>query len=112
MRTLDTLGINKEEMHHPVKHILIRRYKKEKKDMIDVKLVDFERAHINESPKNVTQFCQFLVSQKFNELLRNKKIIIEQDEMIKLSQDYKNEMSENNFEKIMNYLVFCAKSSQ
>ena len=53
--TLDKLKINKEEMHHPVKHIIIR------KDM--PYLIDFERCHYTEKPKNMTQFIQYLTGR-------------------------------------------------
>lgn len=97
MRTLDRLGINKEEMHYPYKHIIINK----KGKLLDVKLVDFERAHKTENLKNVTQFCQFLISNKFNAMLADKNIIIEKQDLIKLSQKYKQEMDDENFEKIV-----------
>jgi predicted Ser/Thr protein kinase len=100
MRLLDKLGINKDEMQNPYKHIIVDK----KKKGICVKLVDFERARKTESPKNVTQFCQFLISNRFNELLREKKIIINKEEMIKLSQNYKNEMSDERFGNIADVL--------
>lgn len=50
---LDKLKINKLEMHHPVKHIII-----DKKPV----LIDFERCYYTDKPKNVSQFCQFLMS--------------------------------------------------
>ena len=51
---LDTLQVNKLEMHYPVKHILIRRGQPI--------MIDFERCKRTLTPKNVTQFCQFLVA--------------------------------------------------
>lgn len=116
MYLLDKLGINKEEMHHPVKHILINKVDKIKKvnkankvnkivkksnENIDVKLVDFERAKMTSKPKNVTQFCQFLIWKKMNNLLRKKGIVIEQDEIIKLAQKYKKSVDDENFQKII-----------
>lgn len=50
-RKLDLLGISKEEMHRPVKHIWVGK---------DVKFIDFERCHRSDKPKNVTQLCHFL----------------------------------------------------
>ena len=49
--TLDKLGITKEEMHHPHKHIIIGS---------KATLIDFERTHKSAKPKNVTQFVQYL----------------------------------------------------
>ena len=45
MRVLDTLGLTKEEMHHPYKHILID-------DKDKVTLLDFERCkHTQNTPE-------------------------------------------------------------
>ena len=52
-RTMDILQVNKLEMHNPVKHILIRKAKPV--------MIDFERCKKTPTPKNVTQFCQFLL---------------------------------------------------
>lgn len=50
--TLDTLGINKEELHHPQKHIIITHSNQPV-------LLDFERCHSSRKPKNVTQLIEF-----------------------------------------------------
>ncbi len=52
---MDMLGINKFEMHHPVKHIIVKKNN-------EPVLIDFERCRRTEDPKNVTQFCDFLIS--------------------------------------------------
>ncbi len=51
---LDRHKITKEEMHHPYKHIIISQNKPV--------MIDFERSHYSEFPKNVTQFCQYIAS--------------------------------------------------
>lgn len=116
MYLLDKLSINKEEMHHPVKHILVNTAKKvnkvtkksnkkvEVKQNIDVKLVDFERANMTSKPKNVTQFCQFLIWKKMNDMLRKKGIVIEQNEIIKLAQKYKKSVNDIQFRKILDLI--------
>ncbi|OIO64745.1 hypothetical protein COY28_06330 [Candidatus Woesearchaeota archaeon CG_4_10_14_0_2_um_filter_57_5] len=56
---LDKAGIQKQEMNHPSKHIIIEN----SRDNCPVPvLVDFERARKVERPANVTQFCQYLLS--------------------------------------------------
>jgi len=80
---MDQMGINKEEMHHPRKHIIVKYPK--------VTLIDFERTHQTEKPKNVTQFTQFVSSIRS---LSKKK-------MQKLAQTYKKEMTEKNLKKII-----------
>ena len=47
-KILDKLKINKEEMHKPLKNIIIKKNKPV--------LIDFERCHYTSRPKNVNQF--------------------------------------------------------
>jgi len=61
---LDVIGVNKEEMHHPLKHIIVKDSK--------AVMIDFERIHASQKPKNVTQFLQFLSSKKVYAILHNK----------------------------------------
>jgi len=80
-RTLDKLKINKLEFTRPIKHVIIKYPK--------VTIIDFERSHYTEKPKNVTQFCQFLIKSK---LMRNN---------LKILQQYKKEQTEKNFKEIL-----------
>lgn len=91
-RALDRMHVTKEEMHHPIKHVIVGK---------KTVLIDFERAHYEEFPKNVTQFCQFLISGNFNSLLGKKGIIIEKEKIIPLLKVYKSEQNEENFRKIL-----------
>ncbi|MBS3175204.1 hypothetical protein J4440_04950 [Candidatus Woesearchaeota archaeon] len=56
-KILDKLKINKEEMHNPIKNIIIAH------SGIPI-LIDFERCHFTHRPKNLNQFNQFL--KRFN----------------------------------------------
>ena len=101
MYILDNLGINKFEMHHPLKHIII-----EKNNPV---LIDFERCRKTDDPKNVTQFCDFLTSKLFNEMLFEKGIKINKDEMIELAKNYRKEIknktkNKKNFQAILSVL--------
>ena len=96
MFTLDKLKIDKEEMHHPVKHIIVKRK--------ESCLIDFERTHYSQKPKNVTQFCQFLMSGYMNSILSRKKIGINRNKLIKLAKIYKNSQNNANFRKILDAL--------
>ncbi len=80
MFILDKLGIDKEEMHHPFKHVIITKNNKPV-------LVDFERCHKTQKPKNVTQFCQCVLS--ISKFLAEKSIKINKDEIIALAKNYK-----------------------
>lgn len=80
---LDQLGLDKEEMHHPLKHIIVKYPK--------ATLIDFERMHQVESPHNVTQFIQFVT------VIRK----LDRKKMIKLAQEYKNSMTKSNLKKII-----------
>ncbi|MBI3032943.1 methyltransferase [Candidatus Woesearchaeota archaeon] len=97
MYLLDTLNITKEEMHHPIKHIIITTGN-------DVKLLDFERAHRTDHPKNVTQFCQFLINTGTNNLLKEKEIVIDKKKIINASKMYRKRMDRNSFGAILDLL--------
>ncbi len=81
-RIMDKLKINKKEFHKPIKHIIIYKNKPI--------MIDFERCYYTEKPKNVTQFCQFL-------LLINKIDL----KTIDLLREYKENESDENFKKIV-----------
>lgn len=80
---MDELRINKEEMHHPLKHVLV--------DYPKVTLIDFERVYQSKKPHNVTQFVQFVS----NILKVNKKKIRI------LAQRYKQQMTLSNLKMIL-----------
>lgn len=80
---MDKLKSNKEEMHHPLKHIILGKEGKPK-------LIDFERCYKTNKPHNVTQFGVFLMRYG----LVGKGII-------NRLRDYKKEMSKKNFDKIL-----------
>ncbi|MBW2980094.1 methyltransferase [Candidatus Woesearchaeota archaeon] len=90
MFILDELGVDKEEMHRPFKHVIIA-----KKPV----LVDFERCHKTLKPKNVTQFCQCINSM--SKILINKKIIINKNKIINLAREYKRSQTKSNLRKIL-----------
>ena len=92
-RIMDKLKMNKLEMHNPYKHIII-----ENKKPI---MIDFERAYKTEKPKNVTQFCQFLMSKRVQEILKWK---INKKELIRLLKQYKKNETEINFIKVIKYI--------
>ncbi len=79
--TLDTLGISKEEMTNPYKHILIRNNKPV--------LIDFERARKRTNPQNVTQFCHYITSTHMSKKLSNKDIHFNVTKTRELTAGYK-----------------------
>jgi predicted Ser/Thr protein kinase len=84
-RTMDKMQVNKLEMNHPMKHVLVRKNK--------VIMIDFERCKRTENPKNVTQVCQFL-SRYF-------KI----EGIIEKAKGYKEDFSENSYKEIKKCLT-------
>jgi release factor glutamine methyltransferase len=94
-RTLDRLKVDKEEMHHPWKHIVIGE---------KIVLLDFERCHYSEKPKNVTQFCQFLKSKNMLLLLKKKRIQIDEEGILAAAKRYKSSYSEKDFNAIAKVL--------
>ncbi len=81
---LDQLKINKEELHRPLKHIIINSSN-------HPILLDFERCSPAKSPKNVTQFIEFLVRIK----------LIKRETVLPLLKEYKKNINQKNFEKII-----------
>ncbi len=80
-RTLDKLKINKLEFTRPLKHVFVKYPK--------VTIIDFERSYYTEKPKNVTQFCQYLIKRKY---MKNN---------IKIFKNYKENQTDENFKKIL-----------
>lgn len=80
---MDELRVNKEEMHHPLKHVLV--------DYPKVTLLDFERVYLTKSPHNVTQFVQFVAN-----ILK-----LDKRKMRILAKRYKDEMTLKNLKAIM-----------
>ena len=89
-RVLDVLKLSKEEMHNPWKHVIVGK---------KIVLLDFERAHKEPKPNNVTQFCQYLMRN--HSLLAKKGIQFRKEELIVLSQKYKRRELEGDFKKIV-----------
>jgi HemK-related putative methylase len=78
---LDRIKVDKEEMHRPYKHILVKGNKPV--------LIDFERCHKSKKPKNVTQFLQFISSSYLEMSLRLKRIYINRKILIRIAKEYK-----------------------
>ena len=92
---MDKLGVNKEEMHHPLKHIIIDKSG-------NALLIDFERCHRTEKPINVTQFIEFICRIK-NEV---KILNIDVEKLRSLSAEYKKSYDKENFVEFQNYRTF------
>ena len=67
LRVLDENILDKKEMSHPHKHVLVDEKGK-------VCLIDFERARNDLTPSNVTGFAQFITSTNYGALLKEKGI--------------------------------------
>ncbi len=80
-RQMDNMHITKEEMHRPLKHIIISK--------ANPVMIDFERCRKTEKPQNVTQFCQFLMSGSVYPLLKKKGLSFEKDRLIQLLREYR-----------------------
>lgn len=96
-KKMDELNITKEEMHRPLKHIIITPSKKPV-------MIDFERTHKTRKSHNVTQFWQFIISGYLFELLEKKGFKIDKNIIIKLARDYRGKSSEKNFRKMADEL--------
>lgn len=92
---LDKLHVNKEEMHHPLKHIIVD------KDC-NATLIDFERSYETEKPHNVTQFADFVGKQR--PLLIKKGFDFSLKELREAAGKYKETYAAKEFEKILGLL--------
>lgn len=77
---LDQLGISKEELHHPLKHIIID-------SLLQPVLLDFERTKETKKPQNVTQCIEYLC--RLEKLLREKKILFDKEQLRTAAKIYK-----------------------
>jgi|SRR3989344_4364243 len=96
LRILDKLKVNKKELHRPFKHIFVIGNK--------VKMIDFERCKKSKKPKNVSQFCQFLISNEMSKLLVSRGFNINKEEIIEKLKVYKSNFSEKNFRRVLETL--------
>ena len=97
LHEMDKLKIDKEEMHHPLKHVIISGN--------NPFLIDFERAHYSNKPKNVTQFCQFIAGGHLSRIFDSKKIFIDRLKLMELAKLYKNNPTTKNFKILLKFLV-------
>ena len=77
---MDKLGISKDEMVNPYKHVIVSGRK--------VVMIDFERCSYSKRPKNVTQFCEYLRRRGF-------------DINMQLLIDYRKDISNKTFETLL-----------
>lgn len=80
-KKLDDLLVDKKELTNPYKHIIVRHDKPV--------MIDFERCRNTPTPKNVTQFVQFLSSRKVSSLLSAKGIKLDALKLRSAAKDYK-----------------------
>ena len=92
---MDKLQINKEEMHHPLKHIIVG------KDL-NPTLIDFERCYETKKPHNVTQFADFV--GKHQAMLVKKGFDFSVKELREAAAEYKDKYDAKEFERISKLL--------
>ncbi|WP_297887445.1 serine/threonine protein kinase [Sulfurihydrogenibium sp.] len=83
---LDKLKIDKGEMHRPYTNVLVDKNLK-------IHLIDFERAKKTLYPQNILNIVQFITRGQ-----------TKTDQLLNLLKDYKKNQTEENFNKIKNYL--------
>lgn len=92
-RILDQMHVNKLEMHHPVKHVLIRKGKITLKNVV---MIDFERCKHTLQPKNVTQFCQYLLKLHWSTT---------RERLLPFLQTYKQQQDSRSFRRLLRVLL-------
>ncbi len=96
MYLLDSLGINKYEMNHPDKHIIIRKG--------TPIMIDFERCRYTEDPKNITQVVQFITATRITLLLEKKGIHVDKKGMQDAARIYKLNRNKKNYNKVISFI--------
>lgn len=94
---MDKLGINKLEMTNPYKHVIITNAK-------TPVMIDFERCHYTEYPKNITQFIQFLCSGRLNYVFAWKKLSVNKEKLLEIARLYKQTYDKKYISSIMKQL--------
>lgn len=97
---LDESGLDHGELSNAQKHIII--------DLSGTPhLIDFETASVNRRVSNVSSICQYLflgsqIANKVNENLGE----VDKKKLIDIIRIYKHKRTKNNFEKILNRILF------
>jgi len=91
-KVMDDLNVTKEEMTRPWKHIIITESGK-------ATLIDFERCKETLAPKNVSQYCQFLMGTRIGLVLKSKKIVINNKKILEIIKQYKQNIKSNDRKK-------------
>ncbi|HII72436.1 TPA: methyltransferase [Candidatus Woesearchaeota archaeon] len=97
MFILDSMMLNKEEMHHPVKHIVVTKKGK-------AVLLDFERCRKREKRHNVTQFTQFIISGLLRRYLEKIGLIVDKKRLLEAAKGYSEDQRKEKFERILSLI--------
>jgi|SRR3989344_5554880 len=92
---MDQLNISKEEMHHPVKHIIVDKFNQPV-------MIDFERCNDTDTPKNVTQFIEFIC--RMGSELSEKGLVVDLSALRDLAKEYKHTFNPEILKSIINSL--------
>ncbi len=93
--TMDSLGINKQEMTNPYKHIIVSKNRPI--------MIDFEKCRYSKKHKNVSQFIQFICTLSIQNIFREKNIVLDCKNLRKAVLDYKKSLTRKDFEKILSF---------
>ncbi|RMX65220.1 hypothetical protein KXD40_005101 [Peronospora effusa] len=98
--SMDLMGVNKEEMTHPHRHIIVHRSMQLPGNW-RCTFIDFEKCSSSKKPKNVTQLCQFLSSPRMIALLASKHVKFDILKLRQSTKRYKQNLSTHTFSAIM-----------
>jgi len=106
-KRMDDAKINKLEINHPHKDLIIQQNKPI--------IIDFERCKKTTNPKNITQLCQFLISTNLETELKKHEVRINKEKIIKLAETYKKETQTKketkSFEELKKEIIKSFKQS-
>ncbi|OVE74556.1 hypothetical protein BVX95_02185 [archaeon D22] len=67
--------------------------------------MDFERSRTDETPSNVTGFCQFVTSSNYGKILKDKGFTIDKDKIILKAREYKRSYSDDSYKEILKLII-------
>ncbi|TMW62277.1 hypothetical protein Poli38472_009770 [Pythium oligandrum] len=98
--TMDMMGVNKEEMTHPTRHIIVH-IARSAPQRWQCTFIDFEKCQYTKKPKNVTQLCQFLSSPRMTGLFERHGITWDVQQLRQRTKQYKQSITAESFGGLM-----------
>lgn len=101
---IDMMGINKEEMTHPTRHIIVHALpcpSSSARWRWKCTFIDFEKCSYSAKPKNITQICQFITSPRMTALFLKHGVLWDLQQVRQHTKCYKTNVSSKAFDGLL-----------